>query len=62
MALGLLPVKGSGEDMQVSGFASLPTCCRGTRGYQHFFVNGRYEVPYHDGRAGGGLCQPENGW
>ena len=42
MALGLLPVKGSGEDMQVSGFASLPTCCRGTRGYQHFFVNGRY--------------------
>ncbi|MBU5435234.1 DNA mismatch repair endonuclease MutL [Pseudoflavonifractor sp. MSJ-37] len=42
MALGLLPVKGSGEEMSVSGFASLPTCCRGTRGYQHFFVNGRY--------------------
>ena len=35
-------MKGSGEDIQVSGFASLPTCCRGTRGYQHFFVNGRY--------------------
>lgn len=28
--------------MSVSGFVSLPTCCRGTRGYQHFFVNGRY--------------------
>ena len=42
MALGFTPVKGSGEDMSVSGFVSLPTCCRGTRGYQHFFVNGRY--------------------
>ncbi|WP_130869907.1 DNA mismatch repair endonuclease MutL [Intestinimonas massiliensis (ex Afouda et al. 2020)] len=42
MALGFVPVKGSGEDMSVSGFVSLPTCCRGSRGYQHFFVNGRY--------------------
>ena len=42
MALGFTPVKGSGEDMSVSGFVSLPTCCRGTRGYQHFVVNGRY--------------------
>ncbi len=42
LALGFTPVKGSGEDMTVTGFVSLPTCCRGTRGYQHFFVNGRY--------------------
>ena len=42
MALGFTPVKGSGEDMSVSGVVSLLTCCRGTRGYQHFFVNGRY--------------------
>ena len=42
IALGFLPVKGSGEEMGVEGFASLPTCCRGSRGYQHFFVNGRY--------------------
>ena len=43
IALGFLPVKGSGDSgMGVSGFASLPTCCRGSRGYQHFFVNGRY--------------------
>ena len=42
IALGLLPVKGSGEEMSAEGFASLPTCCRGSRGYQHFFVNGRY--------------------
>ena len=43
IALGFLPVKGSGEgEMRVSGYASLPTCCRGSRGYQHFFVNGRY--------------------
>ena len=42
LALGFTPVKGSGEDMTVTGFVSLPTCCRGSRGYQHFFVNGRY--------------------
>ncbi len=42
MALGYQEVKGSGEDMAVTGFVTLPTCCRGTRGYQHFFVNGRY--------------------
>ena len=42
IALGFLPVKGSGEGMSVEGFASLPACCRGSRGYQHFFVNGRY--------------------
>ena len=42
IALGFLPVRGSGEDMSAEGFASLPTCCRGSRSYQHFFVNGRY--------------------
>ena len=42
LALGFTPVRGSGEEMGVTGFVSLPTCCRGTRGYQHFFVNGRY--------------------
>ena len=42
LALGFVPVEGSGEDLAVSGFTSLPTCCRGTRGYQFFFVNGRY--------------------
>ena len=43
IALGFLPVKGSGDGgMGVSGFASLPACCRGSRGYQHCFVNGRY--------------------
>ena len=42
MALGYKAVKGSGEDMAVTGFVTLPTCCRGTRGYQHFFANGRY--------------------
>ncbi|BDF66054.1 DNA mismatch repair protein MutL [Oscillospiraceae bacterium] len=42
MALGFTKVEGSGEGMTVSGFTSLPACCRGTRGYQFFFVNGRY--------------------
>ncbi|MBP1736574.1 MAG: mismatch repair protein MutL [Oscillospiraceae bacterium] len=42
IALGFAPVKGSGEGITVSGFASLPVCCRGSRSYQHFYVNGRY--------------------
>jgi len=42
LALGFTPVNGSGEDVSVSGFVSLPTCCRGNRSYQFFFVNGRY--------------------
>ena len=42
IALGFLPVSGSGSSMSVSGFTSMPTCCRGSRNYQHFFVNGRY--------------------
>ena len=41
LALGFLPVKGSGEGLTVTGFASMPTCCRGSRNYQFFFVNGR---------------------
>ena len=43
LALGLTPVKGSGEDgIRVEGFSSLPACCRGSRNYQFFFVNGRF--------------------
>ena len=43
LALGMLPVKGSGEDaVTVEGFVSLPACCRGSRNYQYFFVNGRF--------------------
>ena len=42
LALGFLPVKGSGEGIAVSGFLSMPACCRGTRSHQYFFVNGRY--------------------
>lgn len=42
VALGLIPCKGSGEDLQVEGFLSKPVCCRGSRAGQFFFVNGRY--------------------
>ena len=41
LALGFVPVKGSGEEMTVTGFVSQPACCRGSRNYQFFFVNGR---------------------
>ena len=42
LALGFLPCKGSGEEISVEGFVSQPVCCRGSRGSQFFFVNGRY--------------------
>ena len=43
LALGLLPVRGSGEEgVRVEGFVSLPACCRASRNYQFFFVNGRF--------------------
>ncbi len=42
LALGFTQVTGSGENMSVSGYVSLPACCRGSRSCQHFFVNGRY--------------------
>ncbi len=42
LALGFVPVEGSGEGLSVSGFVSRPTCCRGSRSCQFFFVNGRY--------------------
>ena len=41
IALGFVPVRGSGEGVEVSGYATLPACCRGSRSYEHFFVNGR---------------------
>ena len=41
LALGFRPVKASGEEMTVSGYVSLPACCRGSRNWQFFFVNGR---------------------
>ena len=41
LALGFRPVKATGEDMAVEGFVSLPACCRGSRNWQYFFVNGR---------------------
>ena len=41
IALGFTPVAGSGEDVTVEGYCSLPVCCRTTRANQFFFVNGR---------------------
>ena len=41
LALGLTPVKGSGEDISVTGYVSQPACCRASRNWQFFFVNGR---------------------
>ena len=40
-AQGLVPVSGSGEEVEVSGFVTRPVCGRGTRSMQIFFVNGR---------------------
>ena len=42
VALGMRPCKRKDEELSVEGFISRPTCCRGNRSGQHFFVNGRY--------------------
>jgi DNA mismatch repair protein MutL len=41
IAIGLTEVKATGDEGSVLGFVSMPVCCRGTRGYQHFILNGR---------------------
>ncbi len=41
LALGFREVRSAGEDMSVEGFVSLPACCRASRNWQFFFVNGR---------------------
>ena len=41
-ARSLLPVKGSGDGVSVSGFITRPLQGRGSRGMQVFFVNGRF--------------------
>ena len=41
LALGFREVRASGEEMSVTGFVSMPACCRASRSWQFFFVNGR---------------------
>ena len=41
LALGFTQVDSSDEGMSVSGFVSQPSCCRASRNWQFFFVNGR---------------------
>ena len=44
LAPGYFSLLGEGEDVSVSGYVTLPVCCRGTRSHQYFFVNGRSVV------------------
>ena len=41
-AMGLLPVKGCGGEVEVQGFVTKPLSGHGTRARQVFFVNGRF--------------------
>ncbi len=41
-ALEMVPVENQWEQIGVRGFVTKPTAARGSRSYQHFFVNGRY--------------------
>lgn len=41
LALGFREVKCGGEGVKVTGFVSQPACCRASRNWQFFFVNGR---------------------
>ena len=38
----MVEVKSTGSGITVTGFVGKPTASRGSRSYQHFFVNGRY--------------------
>ena len=42
IANNMIEVKGSWEQFTVRGFVTKPTCTRGNRSYQYFFVNGRF--------------------
>lgn len=42
LVLGMRPVQLADRTTSMEGFVSLPSCCRGSRAGQHFFVNGRY--------------------
>ncbi len=41
-AKGLLPAESRDGDVEVTGFVTSPAAARGNRGYQFFFVNGRF--------------------
>ena len=41
LAVDMLPVDGSWENLRITGFVTKPTATRGNRNYQQFFVNGR---------------------
>lgn len=42
IANNMIEVKGSWEQFTVRGFVTKPTCTRGNRSYQYFFVNSRF--------------------
>ena len=42
LANGMVQVKGSWEQFSVQGYVTKPTCTRGNRSLQYFFVNGRF--------------------
>ena len=42
IANGMVEVKGSWEQFSVRGYVTKPTCTRGNRSYQYFFVNSRF--------------------
>ena len=41
-ARDMVEVRGSSDGVTVQGYVGRPTASRGSRSYQHFFVNGRY--------------------
>ena len=42
VAKDMVPVEAKSAGITLTGYAGKPTICRGSRSYQHFFVNGRY--------------------
>jgi DNA mismatch repair protein MutL len=38
----LIEISGKTQDIEISGFIGKPVICRGNRGYENYYINGRY--------------------
>ena len=38
----LMEISGKTQDVEITGFIGKPVICRGNRGYENYYINGRY--------------------
>jgi DNA mismatch repair protein MutL len=42
ITLNLMEISGKTQDVEITGFIGKPVICRGNRGYENYYINGRY--------------------